>query len=296
MAVTVTFHEVPGTTKGGTAHPASAYNKPHIDSATGKRVVRTGTSPNYTYVNGMAGAKDRPAFEGNGDPGWERFTAMPNRLAGGGVGRREGRLFTALLTAEGTEVGSVVNWDVYVLMEIDDSTDVPSRSLTDPAMAMGVWKPGSLKPVVRAGRTLYVPSADDPLVWVPAPSEYPAPVFKRLNGPRVLLEIQDYYDVDYTLTVDCKIPGEPVVSSAITVTDQGFDFSPPAPAPAPPPAPKPSSDVTDQVGGSAAAGNIDGLRDLGFTGPAFTSGQYVVAANAREYYWDGTDWSTGRAP
>jgi hypothetical protein len=244
-----------------------------------------------------------------GDPGWPPLAKdVKPPLADQPNLRYVQVLFE--VTGNADEVPTVCSWDIYNLHQIDDTAGIPARAGSAGGadegyvMAMGKFHtPRYLGD--RAGRTVYVVDAADSAKWAVAPYDYPAPMFKRASGPRVVVDfpIPKAGDGPSNFVFDLLVPGGvvPTVSMAFAIQENGSVGQPSAAEEADSAQPETinivmDTDISDQIPGADAAANISDLRALGYSGPAFTVGQYVEASNGREYYWDGSDWKTGIAP
>jgi hypothetical protein len=220
------------------------------------------------------------------------------------------------VTGNAGEVPTVCTWDIYNMHQINDAAGIPARdggtggADENYFMAMGKFKTARYIGD-RPGRIVYVVDETDATKWVKAPYEFPAPVFKRASGPRVVVDlpVPNLDQNVFNFLFDLVVPGGgvPTVSMAFSVNTDGVVSTAAA-------ADEPDSggegttfeaptfnvvmdtDISDQIPGADTAANITDLRALGYSGPAFTVGQYVSASNGREYHWDGSDWKTGVAP
>ena len=284
MAVTATIVPITSNVLGGTGSVP-----PDLRSAPAAGFLPRQHVPLYYDTTHAGGDPDWPGVWDNVKP---VLPGQPRRVS-----------VQVKMVASGITDSATCTWELFNLPQKNAGD---TRGAGDPALAVTAFtKPTNVQVIrgVRPGRRLLAVGADPthPTQYQPVPQylDLPAPVFKRVSGIRVVVDLPvPDPDEQTQYLVDLFVPGVFTVPISAATIQVAVDAAGQVVVNAPPvanPFPAPNLDMTFTVPGATDCDNIAELRALNYTGDAWTTGQFLVAANGAKYHWTGTDWALGAA-
>ena len=273
------------------------------------------------------------ATRAGGDPSWP---ALQENVLSPLEGQNNLRYTRVLLETDADF--STCNWELYALKEatvggaVDPQYPMAMTAFLKRGGSEGA--PGQKTLGFRAGRKLLADDGSTKYGFVPLYQDYPVPVFKRVNGPRVVVELpvpphDPTGTTAYNYVIDLFLPGktepeanvdqinvETAADGTVTVKHQpnpapaGGGVAPPVVAPpagtggtppggAIPPAGPDPNDLTATNGPAAGAADFAALAGppviAATPNTAWTTGQFVTIGDGSKAHWDGAAWVAGAA-